>query len=54
MLTKAGINVVVEKGAGESALFPDSAYEEAGAKVVAAGEVRRWLEAAEAVPRTPL
>ena len=33
-LTKAGLQVVVEQGAGVGALIPDSAYEAAGAKVV--------------------
>jgi NAD(P) transhydrogenase subunit alpha len=33
-LTKAGLEVVVEQGAGLGALIPDSAYEAAGAKVV--------------------
>ena len=33
-LTKAGLEVVVEQGAGVGALIPDSAYEAAGAKVV--------------------
>jgi H+-translocating NAD(P) transhydrogenase subunit alpha len=32
-LTAAGFDVVVERGAGEAASFPDSAYEEAGASV---------------------
>src|SRR5258705_8483310 len=33
-LTAAGLDVIVEKGAGVGALIPDSAYEAAGAKVV--------------------
>jgi NAD(P) transhydrogenase subunit alpha len=33
-LTKAGLEVVVEQGAGFGALIPDSAYEAAGGKVV--------------------
>jgi NAD(P) transhydrogenase subunit alpha len=33
-LTAAGVEVIVEKGAGVGALIPDSAYEGAGAKVV--------------------
>jgi len=32
-LTAAGFDVVVERGAGESASFPDSAYDEAGASI---------------------
>jgi NAD(P) transhydrogenase subunit alpha len=38
-LTAAGLEVLVEKGAGTGALIPDSAYEEAGARVVAAGDL---------------
>ncbi|MFQ5521002.1 MAG: NAD(P)(+) transhydrogenase (Re/Si-specific) subunit alpha, partial [Candidatus Methylomirabilia bacterium] len=33
-LVKAGVEVLVESGAGEGAFFPDSAYEEAGATLV--------------------
>jgi NAD(P) transhydrogenase subunit alpha len=33
-LSKAGNEVIVERGAGEAAAFPDRAYEEAGASVV--------------------
>jgi NAD(P) transhydrogenase subunit alpha len=43
-LTKAGMEVWVEAGAGENAFFPDTAYAEAGAKIVAeAGAL--WGEA---------
>src|SRR5712692_695247 len=33
LLTKAGLNVLVEGGAGENAGFPDSAYKEQGADI---------------------
>lgn len=33
-LTKAGIEVIVEKGAGNSSYYPDKDYEEAGATIV--------------------
>jgi NAD(P) transhydrogenase subunit alpha len=38
-LTKAGIEVVIEAGAGEAAGFPDSQYREKGATVVGRDEV---------------
>jgi NAD(P) transhydrogenase subunit alpha len=38
-LTAAGLEILVEKGAGTGALIPDSAYEEAGAKVVSTGDL---------------
>jgi NAD(P) transhydrogenase subunit alpha len=38
-LAEAGVGVVVERGAGERAAFPDAAYEEVGAAVAAAEEV---------------
>src|SRR5438093_13087086 len=38
-LTAAGLEVIVEKGAGVGALIPDSAYETAGAKVVSRDDV---------------
>ena len=34
-LVKAGVEVSVERGAGETAFFPDGLYEETGARVVA-------------------
>jgi H+-translocating NAD(P) transhydrogenase subunit alpha len=34
-----GVDVLVERGAGEAATFPDAAYEEAGARVVGADEL---------------
>jgi NAD(P) transhydrogenase subunit alpha len=40
-LTKAGLEVVVEQGAGVGALIPDSAYEAAGAKVVSRDDLYR-------------
>lgn len=33
-LTKAGLEVLIERGAGQAAGFPDSQYEEKGAKIV--------------------
>jgi len=33
-LSAKGLEIVVQRGAGEGALIPDSAYEEAGAKLV--------------------
>ena len=38
-LTAAGLEVLVESGAGAGAMIPDEAYTEAGAKVVKAGEL---------------
>jgi NAD(P) transhydrogenase subunit alpha len=38
-LTAAGLEVLVEAGAGDGAAIPDSAYEEAGAKVVKTAEL---------------
>jgi NAD(P) transhydrogenase subunit alpha len=38
-LTAAGLEILVEKGAGTGALIPDSAYEEAGAKVVSTDDL---------------
>ncbi len=38
-LTAAGLEILVEKGAGTGALIPDSAYEAAGAKVVGTGDL---------------
>ena len=38
-LTAAGLEVLVEQGAGKGALIPDSAYEGAGAKVVSTGDL---------------
>ncbi len=38
-LTAAGLEILVEKGAGTGALIPDSAFEAAGAKVVGTGEL---------------
>ena len=44
-LGKAGIELIFERGAGESAAFPDEAYSEKGAKVVAdRGEVFRTAQ----------
>ena len=38
-LTAAGSEVLVERGAGESASLPDAEYEEAGARIVAADDL---------------
>ncbi len=38
-LTAAGLEVLVEQGAGDAAWFPDSAYAEAGATVVATADL---------------
>jgi NAD(P) transhydrogenase subunit alpha len=38
-LTAAGLEVLVEKGAGAGALIPDSAYADAGARIVSTGDL---------------
>ncbi|HEY8238486.1 MAG TPA: Re/Si-specific NAD(P)(+) transhydrogenase subunit alpha [Candidatus Limnocylindrales bacterium] len=38
-ITAAGVDVLVEQGAGVGAMIPDSAYESAGAKVVSTGDL---------------
>ncbi|MFN8624118.1 MAG: NAD(P) transhydrogenase subunit alpha, partial [Chloroflexota bacterium] len=38
-LTKAGLEVLVESGAGAGSSFPDSAYADAGAKVVSTDQL---------------
>jgi NAD(P) transhydrogenase subunit alpha len=38
-LTGAGLEVLVERGAGEAAWFPDSSYSEAGASIVSAADL---------------
>ena len=38
-LTAAGLEILVEKGAGKGAMIPDAAYEEAGAKVVSTDDL---------------
>jgi H+-translocating NAD(P) transhydrogenase subunit alpha len=38
-LVQAGLEVLAEQGAGDGAWFPDSAYSEAGAKIVAAEDL---------------
>ena len=40
-LRALGVRVVVEKGAGDEALFPDAAYQEAGAELVTAAALRK-------------
>ena len=42
LIAKLGFEVFIEKGAGEGAAFPDSAYADAGATLVSADEV--WSE----------
>jgi len=44
-LTAAGLEVLVEAGAGAGALIPDSAYVEAGARVVSTDELYRDADA---------
>jgi NAD(P) transhydrogenase subunit alpha len=38
-LTAAGLEILVEKGAGAGALIPDEAYAEAGAKIVSTSDL---------------
>lgn len=38
-ITAAGVDVLVERGAGATAWFPDAAYEDAGASIVSADEL---------------
>ena len=46
-----GVETLVETGAGEAAGFPDAAYEEAGARVVPAGELYAQAELVARVRR---
>ena len=50
-LTGAGAEVLVERGAGDAAAFPDSAYEAAGAKIVAQDELFSQADVVLAVQR---
>jgi NAD(P) transhydrogenase subunit alpha len=50
-LIQAGLEVLVEKGAGDSAWFPDSAYAEAGATVATADELYAAAEVVLTVTR---
>ena len=43
-LTAAGLEVVVERGAGVGALIPDSAYEAAGAKVLSRDDLYKQAD----------
>ena len=43
-LTAAGLEVIVEKGAGVGALIPDTAYETAGARVVSRDDLYRQAD----------
>ena len=50
-LSQAGLEVLVEKGAGDSAWFPDSMYEAAGATIVTSDELYAAAEAVLTVTR---
>ena len=52
-LAPAGIDVLVETGAGDGAWLPDSAYAEAGAAIVGAGELYRTADVVLTVTRPP-
>jgi NAD(P) transhydrogenase subunit alpha len=44
-LTAAGLEILVEKGAGTGAMIPDSAYEEAGATIVSTDDLYQQADA---------
>jgi proton-translocating NAD(P)+ transhydrogenase subunit alpha len=50
-LVSAGLEVLVESGAGDGAWFPDSAYSEAGASVVSGAELYRDADVVLSVTR---
>ena len=50
-LTKAGVEVLVESGAGAAAWFPDSAYAQAGAAVVSTAELYKGADVILTVTR---
>jgi H+-translocating NAD(P) transhydrogenase subunit alpha len=50
-LTQAGLEVLVEAGAGDGAWFPDSAYSEAGAAIVKTDDLYRTADAILTVTR---
>jgi NAD(P) transhydrogenase subunit alpha len=52
-LRPAGIDVLVERGAGDSAWFTDAAYADAGASIVSAAELYRTAEVILTVTRPP-
>lgn len=52
-LQALGLRVVVERGAGERALFPDVAYVEAGATVVAPEQLRREADLVLGIGKPP-
>ena len=52
-LTKAGFNVVVEKGAGEAASFSDALYTAAGAKIVSREEAYKASLVTKVIAPTP-
>jgi proton-translocating NAD(P)+ transhydrogenase subunit alpha len=53
-LKKAGLDVVVEAGAGEAAGFPDAAYRDQGASIVPRADVFRTSDILLQVRATPL
>jgi NAD(P) transhydrogenase subunit alpha len=50
-LKTAGIDILVERGAGTAAAFPDAAYEEAGATIVTAAELYAQADCVAKVQR---
>jgi NAD(P) transhydrogenase subunit alpha len=50
-LTSAGLEIVVERGAGDGAHIPDAAFEEAGARVVPRSDVYREVDVVLRVQR---
>ena len=50
-LRPAGIDVLVESGAGDGAWLPDAAYADAGASIVSAAEIRRTADVILTVTR---
>ena len=50
-LRPAGIDVLVERGAGDGAWLPDAAYADAGASIVSAAEIYRTADVILTVTR---
>jgi NAD(P) transhydrogenase subunit alpha len=50
-LVKGGFNVLVERGAGDAAGFPDAGYTDAGARIVSADELYAQAEAVARVAK---
>src|ERR1700733_13052044 len=50
-LTAAGLEVLVEAGAGAGAAFPDSAYTEAGARIVSTADLYGQSDVVLKVPK---